>query len=135
MVNFFQEGHIYSGYSLLQSQLPFFCTFLNYFLKFLFLKLRLFGHRVCSIKNCTSTSCNESDSIFGALISWFIELWMNTNPNTNCGIFGNSFFAKSCPRIHKNGLTHKLCTILEWDKCQQFADFIKFVVFGFLLTQ
>ena len=47
----------------------------------------------------------------------------------------NFYFDKICSKIHKNELKYKLCTILEWDKCQQFADFIKFWVFRFALTQ
>ena len=51
------------------------------------------------------------------------------------GILRKFFFDKICSRIHKNELIYKLCTILEWDKYQQFADFIKFLVFWFALTQ
>ena len=49
--------------------------------------------------------------------------------------FEKIFFDKICSRIHKNELIYKLCTILEWDKCQQLADFIKFVTFWFLYMQ
>ena len=51
------------------------------------------------------------------------------------GILRNSFFDKILSRILKDGLIYKLCTILEWDKYQQFADFIIFVLFWFALTQ
>ena len=51
------------------------------------------------------------------------------------GILWKLFFDKICSRIHKNKFTCKFCTILEWDKCQSFADFVKFVVFWFVLTQ
>ena len=30
----------------------------------------------------------------------------------------NLFFDKICPRIYKNGLIHRSCTILKWDNCQ-----------------
>ena len=49
--------------------------------------------------------------------------------------FEKFILCQNFSRIHKNELTYKLCTILEWDKCQQFADFIKFGVFRFSLTQ
>ena len=45
------------------------------------------------------------------------------------------FFNKIFPIIYKNDLKYKLCTILEWDKWQQFAVFIKFLIFWFVLTQ
>ena len=47
----------------------------------------------------------------------------------------NLFFEKVFSRIHKNELTNKLCTILEWDKRQQYADFIKFSILWFILMQ
>ena len=31
--------------------------------------------------------------------------------------FDEFFWDKICPKIHENGLTNKLCTILEWVKC------------------
>ena len=75
---------------------------------------------------------NKFQCIF-IIFSWFhldnFLFWKNR------GILRIFFFDTICPRIHKNGPTCKLCTILEWDKCQQFADFIKFVVFWFALTQ
>ena len=75
---------------------------------------------------------NKFQCIF-IIFSWFhldnFLFWKNR------GILRIFFFDTICPRIHKNEPTCKLCTILEWDKCQQFADFIKFVVFWFALTQ
>ena len=65
---------------------------------------------------------------------FFIFVWMSVFLK-NCGILRKYFFCKSCARIHKNGLTHKFCTILEWDKCQQFADFIKCSFFSFTCVQ
>ena len=50
------------------------------------------------------------------------------------GILKNLFFDKIRSRIHKNELTYKFYAILEWDKYQQFADFIKFVFYWFDLT-
>ena len=66
--------------------------------------------------------------LFWFLFEWFFFLKKHR-------ILRNLFFDKIFPRIHKNELTYKLCTILEWDKCQQFADIIKFVGFWFLSIQ
>ena len=51
------------------------------------------------------------------------------------GILKNLLFDKIRSRIQKNELTYKFYTILEWDKYQQFADLIKFLVFWFALSQ
>ena len=51
------------------------------------------------------------------------------------GILKNLTFDKNCSRIYKNWLTYKFCTISEWDKCQQFSDFIKFIIVWFVLTK
>ena len=68
------------------------------------------------------------------LSTFLIFVWMVFSLKKH-RILRNLFFDKIFPRIHKNELTYKLCTILEWDKCQQFADFIKFGFFRFSLTQ
>ena len=39
-------------------------------------------------------------------------------------------FEKICSTIHENELIYSLCTILEWDKCQQFADLSNLLLFG-----
>ena len=52
----------------------------------------------------------------------------------NRSILRNVLFDKICSRIHKNELTYKFYTILEWDKYQQFADFIKFLFFLFCIV-
>ena len=62
-------------------------------------------------------------------LSSILDFLLNKFFSKKRGILRNSSFDKICSRIHKNELTYKLCTILEWDKYQQFADFIKFGVF------
>ena len=49
---------------------------------------------------------------------WKIIFWKNKNS-----------------RIHKKDLPYKLCTILEWDKWKQYADYIKLLIFWFVSTQ
>ena len=68
------------------------------------------------------------------LSTFFIFVWMVFFLKKH-RILRNLFFDKIFPRIHKNELTYNLCTILEWDKCQQFAVFIEFLIFWFVLTQ
>ena len=71
--------------------------------------------------------------LFSVIYFWFFA-WI-VFCLENRGILRNLLFDKIHSRIHKNGLTNKFYTILEWDKYQQFADFIKFLVFWFALSQ
>ena len=61
--------------------------------------------------------------------AWIIFVWKNEE------FWKIYFLTKFVPESIKNELTYKFYTILEWDKCQQFADFIKFLVFWFALSQ
>ena len=40
-----------------------------------------------------------------------------------------------CAVFYSSDFTYKFCTILEWNKYQQSADFIKFLVFWFTFSQ
>ena len=72
---------------------------------------------------------------WNCFLSYILDFCLNNFCLEKPRILKKIFFDKIHSRIFKNGLTYKFCTILEWNKCQQFADFIKFVKFWFSFTQ
>ena len=72
---------------------------------------------------------------FGTILSHLFLIFVWFWKIAESWFLRNLFFDNIYSRIDKNELTYKLCTILEWDKCQQFAVFYKFLIFWFVLTQ
>ena len=113
---------------------------------FLFLSNFNFDHRLCfridqkakmififgdfvEICNFGKKSKQVLIKYFSFLFEWVFFFWKTAE------FWDKYFFDRSCSRIHKNWLTHKFFTTLEWDKCQQFVDFIKFVFISLNVLQ
>ena len=80
-------------------------------------------------------SCAVFEQNLNHFLSSILNFLLNTFFLKKREFLENFYFDKICSKIHKNELKYKLCTILEWDKCQQFADLIKFGIYRFSLTQ
>ena len=73
----------------------------------------------------------QNQSIFYHPFSIFVWILIFLK---NCEILQVCFLTKVVLESTQNGVTCMLCTILEWKKCQEFTDFIEFVLPWFIFA-